>query len=595
MSNLGSTLIDGVNVAGGAGSIYSPMACFDAADWYVRESASEGWLIVSGCAISASGTAGKVDMSIGVTLQAGVEVAAAAVTAFATTITTLASGLTSGQALWVACEVDSTGALNFNSGTAATVSTNPNAPGGPVKPTPSTARVVVAWIYVPFGATAVDALTSNSNTKAKILEARIGPSGSLYALLAGHVGGQTLNGDTASGGNLTLSSTAHATKGKILFGTSGYDEANNRLGIGTSSPAYPVDESATVAANSGAFRMMNQAGSLDAASATTSSATLNGIYSSLTTGNTATALTGSLTGVQFLSRHDSSGSGINLTTLYGMLGQALLGGVGSTNTPTATSIFGGNFQAVNRSNQSGTAVSTEMTGVESSCQQVGQGTIALTRGFAAILTHVAGVATAGTTTLEIGYDLGFSFHTAGTVTTAIGLRLQAWPSGPTYTNGPYGLSVEGSTSLNWIRGNTQIGGSSRPTAITPTLLVNGSMLSNTASGGIGYATGAGSTTSAQGTNKSTGVTINAVTGQITMNAAALLTAATVGFTFTNSAIAATDVVIVNISSGGTVNSYGLWVDAVAAGSCHIMLRNFTGGTLSEAVVINFAVIKGVTS
>lgn len=37
----------------------------------------------------------------------------------------------------------------------------------------------------------------------------------IYALLAGRSGGQTLIGDTASGGNLTLQSTAHATKGSI--------------------------------------------------------------------------------------------------------------------------------------------------------------------------------------------------------------------------------------------------------------------------------------------------------------------------------------------------------------------------------------------
>lgn len=63
----------------------------------------------------------------------------------------------------------------------------------------------------------------------------------VYALLAGRAGGQTLNGDTASGGNLTLSSTAHATKGKVIVGSSAYDEANNRMGIGTSSPSYPLD------------------------------------------------------------------------------------------------------------------------------------------------------------------------------------------------------------------------------------------------------------------------------------------------------------------------------------------------------------------
>ncbi|MGW3153995.1 hypothetical protein [Streptomyces sp. NPDC001089] len=51
----------------------------------------------------------------------------------------------------------------------------------------------------------------------------------------------TAQGSTASGGTLTLRSTANATKGKILFGTSAYDEANNRLGVGTASPAQPLD------------------------------------------------------------------------------------------------------------------------------------------------------------------------------------------------------------------------------------------------------------------------------------------------------------------------------------------------------------------
>ncbi len=62
-----------------------------------------------------------------------------------------------------------------------------------------------------------------------------------YLLLAGRAGGQVAYGGTAAGENLTLGSTAHGTKGKILFGTSGYDEVNNRLGIAKSNPAYPLD------------------------------------------------------------------------------------------------------------------------------------------------------------------------------------------------------------------------------------------------------------------------------------------------------------------------------------------------------------------
>jgi hypothetical protein len=57
-----------------------------------------------------------------------------------------------------------------------------------------------------------------------------------YAYLPGTSGGQTLKGGTAASETLTLMSTAHATKGKILFGTSAYDEANNILGLRQSSP-----------------------------------------------------------------------------------------------------------------------------------------------------------------------------------------------------------------------------------------------------------------------------------------------------------------------------------------------------------------------
>ena len=55
-------------------------------------------------------------------------------------------------------------------------------------------------------------------------------------LSTGIAGGQSVKGGTVASENLTLTSTAHATKGKILFGTSAYDEVNNRLGIGTDSP-----------------------------------------------------------------------------------------------------------------------------------------------------------------------------------------------------------------------------------------------------------------------------------------------------------------------------------------------------------------------
>ena len=88
---------------------------------------------------------------------------------------------------------------------------------------------------------------------------------SVFATLAGVVGGQTLNGGTAASETLTLRSTAHATKGKILFGTSAYDEVNNRLGIGTVSPAAPVDVTGNIYCNN-QLRLNNNSGSVSAQS-----------------------------------------------------------------------------------------------------------------------------------------------------------------------------------------------------------------------------------------------------------------------------------------------------------------------------------------
>lgn len=123
---------------------------------------------------------------------------------------------------------------------------------------------------------------------------------------------------------------------------------------------------------------------------------------------------------------------------------------------------------------------------------------------------------------------------------------------------------------------------------------SGGVLSGHPTTGLGYSTGAGGTVT-QATSKATGVTLNKVCGQITMSGAALAAGASVSFTFTNSTIAATDTVVVNIQSAASADSYNVMVTAVAAGSCRIQVRNFSAGSLSEALVLNFAVIKAVTS
>lgn len=108
---------------------------------------------------------------------------------------------------------------------------------------------------------------------------------------------------------------------------------------------------------------------------------------------------------------------------------------------------------------------------------------------------------------------------------------------------------------------------------------------------VGYSTGDGGAVT-QETSKSTGVTLSKLTGKITMHNAALNAGVAVSFTLTNTLIGANDTVLVNIASGATANSYITTVTAVAAGSCRIQLFNLTGGNLSEAVVLQFTVIKG---
>ena len=99
----------------------------------------------------------------------------------------------------------------------------------------------------------------------------------------------------------------------------------------------------------------------------------------------------------------------------------------------------------------------------------------------------------------------------------------------------------------------------------------------------------------QATNKSTGATLNTESGQITMNNAALADAAEVSFTVTNSKGAATDVVVACHGSAGTAGAYIVSANGIAAGSFKITVSNVSGGSLSEAIVINYVALKGASS
>jgi hypothetical protein len=150
-----------------------------------------------------------------------------------------------------------------------------------------------------------------------------------------------------------------------------------------------------------------------------------------------------------------------------------------------------------------------------------------------------------------------------------------------------GVAYEDQQIVGGSVDNTPIG------ATTPSTVVGTTIVGTTiyASSEIGYSAAAQGTVT-QLTDKSTAVTLNKSAGQITMNNANLATVTTVSFTLNNSTIGAKDTLVVCIASGATVGAYLVYVSNLAAGSATISLRNFTAGTLGEAVVVNFAVIHG---
>lgn len=114
-----------------------------------------------------------------------------------------------------------------------------------------------------------------------------------------------------------------------------------------------------------------------------------------------------------------------------------------------------------------------------------------------------------------------------------------------------------------------------------------------ASAEIGYAAAAqGAVT--QLTSKSTAVTLNKSMGRITMHNEALAGNTAVSFTMNNSLISGNDTIVVNISGGATTGAYTTYVTSMTAGSAILTLRNLTGTSYSEAVILNFSIIHGAS-
>ena len=129
-----------------------------------------------------------------------------------------------------------------------------------------------------------------------------------------------------------------------------------------------------------------------------------------------------------------------------------------------------------------------------------------------------------------------------------------------------------------------------------TLVSESSITSESATSGIGYATGAGGAVT-QITNRATGVTVNAICGQITTDNTSLAAEASAKFTVTNSAVAEADVIVISFRDAVGLNTDVVVTDT-AAGTFELTVinNNVAAGTAETGVIIiNFAIIKAVAA
>ncbi len=137
-------------------------------------------------------------------------------------------------------------------------------------------------------------------------------------------------------------------------------------------------------------------------------------------------------------------------------------------------------------------------------------------------------------------------------------------------------------------------GASAGFTFSDALSCSSSILSSSASGGVGYKTGAGGAVT-QTTSKSTSVTLNTMCGQITTHTETIAAGNYAIFYVYNSNVTAQDVVCINTVSGHQTLTTA-HVFSVGSGSFRIKISNgavFDGE--SGAIVISFAIIKAVTS
>jgi hypothetical protein len=113
---------------------------------------------------------------------------------------------------------------------------------------------------------------------------------------------------------------------------------------------------------------------------------------------------------------------------------------------------------------------------------------------------------------------------------------------------------------------------------------------------LGYRAGAGGAETQQ-TSKSTNVTINAPSGRVTLHNASLGAGVEVSFSLLNSFVTDIDHVILTpvYSVSYDAQSYDIRCSQIGPNGFTVAIKNISGGSLSDALQINFVVIKGAVT
>lgn len=109
---------------------------------------------------------------------------------------------------------------------------------------------------------------------------------------------------------------------------------------------------------------------------------------------------------------------------------------------------------------------------------------------------------------------------------------------------------------------------------------------------IGNFIGGGTVT--QATNRTTGVTLNTISGQITTSSASLAAETAAVFTVTNNQVFADDIVMVAVAGGSNGGNTTVLVTTISAGSFVVSVanQNAAAGTAETgAILINFLIMK----